>query len=1057
MGTVKSSTTDATHELSGTGKENFNIGQDDGIIKLEKTLDYETAPNSYSLMVKAKARGESAEVPLTITVTNVGPAFAESSYSKTVAENAAVNSEVITVKSSTEGAEHALSGAGKGDFDIGKTTGVITVKSLDYETTNSYSLTVTASAGGESTDVPLTVTVTDVGPSFGKASYGFTVAEDQDKPHKVGTVTASPAGAEYTLSGDNAGDFKLDKDTGVITVQVTLDYETTNSYSLTVMAQDSDKEKASVPVTITVTNVGPSFGKASYGFTVAENVESNAEVGKVTASPAGAEYALSGSPDFTVHKDTGVITVKQDLDYEKTESYSLTVTATDSDNEPASVKVTITVTDAGPRFGKASYSFTVAESTAKDAAVGTVTASPESGFTGVTYGLTGTGNGDFTIDKDSGQITVAKGLDYETTPSYDLMVKAESATPDQGVTRKAEVTLVPLTISVGNVGPSFGKASYGFTVAEDKAKPYKVGTVTALLTGDFAGFESVKHRFEPSSSVFSIDETTGVITVAGALDYSQGSYKLNVRATPVKTGAAAGDPGNVSVRIGPPGKASTPAASSGAPAARAAVKEHLLGFELSVMGEPVAVGEMVSYTLTLTNRHNVALTNLTWRDVTFGGAAQTLADLAPGASVTVSGSVGPVQAIHLPGIILTFVADSDQTDERLASGFVTLTDAAIAAPQPAALPAASMLTIRVVRAQFAAPDTHLAHNIPDLTLTLDGADISCGFLTHYEATGGLTRWGHATSEVLEESPNSLTQYYQRGAVDCQMRDGEWRIERRLAWDYVGGGVAGAPDLGVEPGLLSEQSGDLIGPWGHRVSNFAVDGTEIGFMDFFNELGGVQAFGYPKTDARYDDDSRAVLNIAGATAGIIRQYFQAAVMEYHPGIGVQLRLLGDDLRDRTYPDQGYAVFGSFNSAAPVTAGDIYSAERVVMPSAPAAYTQAVVEQSLRRYDAEGREATVAHYNSAASVMGDWYVFVIDANDGLAIAHPTVPANVGQDINGPLGTDVTGYNFGADIVAATEDGAWVSYVYLNPATGEAGGTKHTWVVKRDGLLFGSGWYE
>ncbi len=402
-----------------------------------------------------------------------------------------------------------------------------------------------------------------------------------------------------------------------------------------------------------------------------------------------------------------------------------------------------------------------------------------------------------------------------------------------------------------------------------------------------------------------------------------------MRATPQKAGYT-DDPGNVKVTIGPPGKAST-SPPGGAPAAKAVMKDQPLGFELSVMGEPVAVGGTVSYTLTLTNRHNVALTNLTWRDVTFGGAAQTLTDLAPGASVTVSGSFGPVQAIHLPGIILTFAADSDQTTERLASGFVTLTDAAM---QPAALPAASTLTISVVRAQFAAPDMHLAHNIPDLTLTLDGADISCGFLTHYEATGGLTRWGHATSEVLEESPNSLTQYYQRGAVDCQMRDGEWRIERRLAWDYVGGGVAGAPDLGVEPGLLSEQSGDLIGPWGHRVSNFAVDGTEIGFMDFFDSLGGVQAFGYPKTDARYDDDSRAVLNIAGATAGIIRQYFQAAVMEYHPGIGVQLRLLGDDLRDRTYPDQGYAVFGSFNSAAPVTAGDIYSAERVVMPSAPA---------------------------------------------------------------------------------------------------------------------------
>ena len=427
--------------------------------------------------------------------------------------------------------------------------------------------------------------------------------------------------------------------------------------------------------------------------------------------------------------------MKQPLDYETKSSYSLTVTATDSDNEPASVKVTITVTDVGPRFGKASYGFTVAESAAKDTAVGTVTASPEAGFTGVIYNLTGVGNAHFAIDKVSGQITVVKDLDYETQRSYDLMVKAESATPDQGVTRTPDETSVPLTINVGDVGPAFSQSSYSFTVADDAPTGKVVGTVKALLEGDFAGFESVEHEFLPRSSEFSIHKTTGVITVAGVLDYSNGSYTLNVRATPQKAGYT-DDPGNVRVPIGPPGKASTstPAAAGGAPAAKAVMKDHPLGFELSVMGEPVAVGGTVSYTLTLTNRHNVALTNLTWRDVTLGGAAQTLADLAPGASVTVSGSFGPVQAIHLPGIILTFAADSDQTTERLASGFVTLTDAAM---QPAALPAASTLTISVVRAQFAAPDMHLAHNIPDLTLTLDGADISGGFLTHYEATAAL--------------------------------------------------------------------------------------------------------------------------------------------------------------------------------------------------------------------------------------------------------------------------------------------------------------------------------
>ena len=39
-----------------------------------------------------------------------------------------------------------------------------------------------------------------------------------------------------------------------------------------------------------------------------------------------------------------------------------------------------------------------------------------------------------------------------------------------------------------------------------------------------------------------------------------------------------------------------------------------------------------------------------------------------------------------------------------------------------------------------------------------------------------------------------------------------------------------------------------------------------------------------------------------------------------------------------------------------------------------YTVAMVEKALRLYDAKGREATVAYYNSPQSVDGQWYVFV-----------------------------------------------------------------------------------
>ena len=237
------------------------------------------------------------------------------------------------------------------------------------------------------------------------------------------------------------------------------------------------------------------------------------------------------------------------------------------------------------------------------------------------------------------------------------------------------------------------------------------------------------------------------------------------------------------------------------------------------------------------------------------------------------------------------------------------------------------LSAVVLRSIFTEPDAHLAHNIPNLRVTVGGEDVACNFLSHYESTGGVTRWGFATSEVIEERAGSLTQYYQRGVVDCQERDGLWRMERRLVWDYLGGGLGDAPDLGTEPDLVSHQVGLPLGPWGHRVSNMAVDGTPTGFLDFFVELGGLQAFGHPKTDARLDDAPGAILAIEDADPGVIRQYFQAAVFEHHAGSPepVQLRLLGDAVRDLIYPFGSHQVFESFQSVQSLRYGQAYAPE------------------------------------------------------------------------------------------------------------------------------------
>ena len=213
------------------------------------------------------------------------------------------------------------------------------------------------------------------------------------------------------------------------------------------------------------------------------------------------------------------------------------------------------------------------------------------------------------------------------------------------------------------------------------------------------------------------------------------------------------------------------------------------------------------------------------------------------------------------------------------------------------------LTVRDNRFVQVEGSPHLDHNIPDLEMTLGDEVFRADFRTHFEQTGGIERWGYPISEVLVLEQNTLTQFYQRGAVDFHETPAGWMLERRLAWDYLGGGLAGSEDLGVEDHITNPFPGRSSGPWGHKVSNYAIDGTETGFADFYDRLGGERSFGFAKTDAREDTNALGTLHLVNMTAGFIRQYFQAAVLEYHPGdvaSPVKLMLLGRSLRDRLVP-------------------------------------------------------------------------------------------------------------------------------------------------------------
>ena len=134
----------------------------------------------------------------------------------------------------------------------------------------------------------------------------------------------------------------------------------------------------------------------------------------------------------------------------------------------------------------------------------------------------------------------------------------------------------------------------------------------------------------------------------------------------------------------------------------------------------------------------------------------------------------------------------------------------------------------------------------------------------------------------------------------------------------------------------------------------------------------------------------------------------------------------------------------------------SLDTISKSAEPGLYTKAFVAEALRRYDADGRDAAVAYYNTPESMDGEWYLFIIDA-EGLVLSHAAIPENVGLIVEKPLGVDANGYDFGAAMLAVSEAGSWVSYVYENPARGGFLETKHSWVIRHDGLIFGSGWYQ
>ncbi len=115
----------------------------------------------------------------------------------------------------------------------------------------------------------------------------------------------------------------------------------------------------------------------------------------------------------------------------------------------------------------------------------------------------------------------------------------------------------------------------------------------------------------------------------------------------------------------------------------------------------------------------------------------------------------------------------------------------------------------------------------------------------------------------------------------------------------------------------------------------------------------------------------------------------------------------------------------------------------------------VAAAIDRYEADGLDSTVAHYDDPASIDGEFYVVILDP-DNLVLTHPFRPDLTGTIAESVVVDDGTPATEAIRDSVASGNPAWVSFTFVSPANNEVE-RKHVWAVPHDGHVFISGYYE
>ncbi|XP_041488205.1 protocadherin Fat 1 isoform X1 [Microtus oregoni] len=544
--------------------------QNEWKVYVKKPLDREQK-DSYLLTITATDGTFSSKARVEVKVLDANdnsPVCEKTLYSDTIPEDTLPGKLVVQVSAtdadirSNAEITYTLFGSGAEKFRLNPDTGELrTLALLDREEQAVYHLLVKATdGGGRSCQAAVVLTLEDVNdnaPEFTADPYTITVFENTEPGTLLTRVQATDADAglnrkiSYSLIDSADGQFSVNELSGIIQLEKQLDREQQAVYTLTLKAVDQGlprKLTATGTVVVSVLDINdnpPVFEYREYGATVSEDILVGTEVLRVYAASrdieANAEITysiISGNEHgkFSIDSKTGAIFIIENLDYESSHEYYLTVEATDggtpSLSDVATVNINVTdINDNTPVFSQDTYTTVVSEDAALEQSVITIMADDADGPSNsrIDYSIIeGNQGSPFTIDPVRGEVKVTKPLDRETISGYTLTVQAA----DNGSPPRVNTTTVNIDVSdVNDNAPLFSRDNYSVIIQENK--PVGVSVLKLVVTDKDSSHNGPPFFFTIVSgsddNTFEVNQHGVLLTAAAIKKKEKDHYLLHVK------------------------------------------------------------------------------------------------------------------------------------------------------------------------------------------------------------------------------------------------------------------------------------------------------------------------------------------------------------------------------------------------------------------------------------------------------------------------------------------------------------------------------------------------